>query len=159
MLDPETKPYCTISRFSSELTEKHTLRKSIEPRFFQVEADPDQIRQVFWNIARNAIQAMPDGGALEVIAGPVDGEYRIEFADAGRGMSETDQRRLFQPFRTNFPSGTGLGMAISYRIVQEHGGRIQVDSTPGKGTRITVVLPLSARSVPEPDSDDRGASE
>jgi signal transduction histidine kinase len=60
-------------------------------------------------------------------------------------MAEADQRRLFQPFRTNFPSGTGLGMAISYRIVQEHGGQIDVASWPGMGTTITVSLPV--RSV------------
>ena len=56
-------------------------------------------------------------------------------------MSEIDLRRLFQPFRTNFPSGTGLGMAISYRIVQAHGGEIDVASRPGLGTTITVALP------------------
>ena len=57
-------------------------------------------------------------------------------------MTEDDQRRLFQHFRTNFPTGTGLGMAISYRIVQEHGGRIDVSSRAGVGTVITVTLPL-----------------
>jgi len=65
------------------------------------------------------------------------------FADSGSGMSEADQQRLFTPFRTNFPSGTGLGMAISYRIVQEHGGRIDVDSRQGRGTLIRVSLPVS----------------
>jgi len=59
-------------------------------------------------------------------------------------MTDSDQRRLFQPFRTSFPSGTGLGMAISYRIVQEHGGRIEVRSQEGAGTTITVSLPASA---------------
>jgi signal transduction histidine kinase len=74
--------------------------------------------------------------------------YRIRFSDSGRGMAEADQRRLFQPFRTNFPSGTGLGMAISYRIVQEHGGQIDVASWPGMGTTITVSLPVrAARAV------------
>ena len=58
-------------------------------------------------------------------------------------MSDSDQRRLFQPFRTNFPTGTGLGMAISYRIVQEHGGRIDVRSREGSGTMITVSLPAA----------------
>ncbi|HEX7420414.1 MAG TPA: ATP-binding protein, partial [Thermoanaerobaculia bacterium] len=58
-----------------------------------------------------------------------------------------DLRRLFQPFRTNFPSGTGLGMAISYRIVQEHGGRIDVTSRVGEGTAITVSLPIVQTSI------------
>ena len=58
-------------------------------------------------------------------------------------MSEEDQKKLFQPFRTNFPTGTGLGMAISYRIVQEHGGNISVESDEGRGTTITLSLPLA----------------
>src|SRR5581483_9521338 len=101
----------------------------------------DQIRQVFWNLARNAFQAMPTGGVLRVSTELAAGTYRILFSDNGRGMSDLDQRRLFQPFRTNFPSGTGLGMAISYRIVQSHGGEIDVASRPGAGTTITVSLP------------------
>jgi signal transduction histidine kinase len=66
-------------------------------------------------------------------------------------MTEGDLRRLFQPFRTNFPSGTGLGMAISYRIVQEHGGKIDVASREGVGTTITVSLPaMTATAMPRP---------
>jgi signal transduction histidine kinase len=89
----------------------------------------------------NAVQAMPGGGVLTIRTEQQDGAYRIVFADNGRGMSHADQQRLFQPFRTNFPSGTGLGMAISYRIVQEHGGNIDVQSVVGAGTRIMVTLP------------------
>ena len=96
---------------------------------------------MFWNLARNAVQAMPHGGLLRVSTEVGADAYRICFTDSGRGMSEVDQRRLFQPFRTNFPSGTGLGMAISYRIVQAHGGDIDVASRPGIGTMITVSLP------------------
>jgi signal transduction histidine kinase len=102
---------------------------------------------VFWNLARNAVQAMPTGGVLTVRTEVQDGSYRIVFSDNGRGMSTADQQRLFQPFRTNFPSGTGLGMAISYRIVQEHNGRIDVSSIVGAGTRITVTLPAAARQT------------
>ena len=76
-----------------------------------------------------------------------DESYHIVFADNGRGMSHADLQRLFQPFRTNFPSGTGLGMAISYRIVQEHGGKIDVRSDVGSGTVITVSLPLADTMV------------
>ncbi|HKB81451.1 MAG TPA: ATP-binding protein [Thermoanaerobaculia bacterium] len=127
---------------SPELRPDHRIERQIAPPSFTVAGDSDQIRQVFWNLARNAVQAMPLGGVLRVST-EVDLEtYRIVFADSGRGMSEVDQRRLFQPFRTNFPSGTGLGMAISYRIVQEHGGRIDVASKPGTGTMITVSLPI-----------------
>jgi len=127
---------------SPELSADHRIERTIVPPSYIVTGDADQIRQVFWNLARNAVQAMPAGGMLRVTTEIADGAYRILFADSGRGMTEADQRRLFQPFRTTFPTGTGLGMAISYRIVQEHGGRIDVASRPGAGTTITVVLPV-----------------
>ena len=130
---------------SAELRKDHEILRQINPPSFTILGDGDQIRQVFWNIALNAIRAMAAGGALTVRAEPADGTYRIVFSDNGRGMSEADLRRLFQPFRTNFPTGTGLGMAISYRIVQEHGGRIDVQSKVGEGTAITVSLPLTAQ--------------
>jgi len=131
---------------SPELHADHHIERDIDPPSFQLSGDADQIRQVFWNIARNAMQAMPHGGLLKVRTEVDDDVYRIVFTDNGSGMSEADLRRLFQPFRTNFPSGTGLGMAISYRIVQEHGGRIDVVSTHGAGTTITIVFPNSERS-------------
>jgi two-component system sensor histidine kinase PilS (NtrC family) len=131
---------------SSELTEQHRIEREVDPPSYQIVGDANQIRQVFWNIARNAIQAMAGGGVLRVTTHLDSESYRICFADDGRGMSEEDIRRLFQPFRTNSPTGTGLGMAISYRIVQEHGGRIAVDSTEGRGTTISVSLPTAARA-------------
>ncbi len=127
---------------SPELSADHKIERQIVPASFTLAGDADQIRQVFWNLVRNAVQAMARGGTLRVTAEPDGDSYRIRFIDSGRGMSEADQRRLFQPFRTNFPSGTGLGMAISYRIVQEHGGEIDVASSEGVGTMITVSLPL-----------------
>ena len=126
---------------SPELRPDHHIERQIAPASFTLVGDADQIRQVFWNLARNAVQAMPNGGLLRVTTEVGANAYRICFTDSGRGMSEVDQRRLFQPFRTNFPSGTGLGMAISYRIVQAHGGDIGVASRPGIGTMITVSLP------------------
>ena len=128
---------------SPELSSEHKIECQIAPQSYTIVGDGDQIRQVFWNIARNAVQAMPRGGRLRVATEVADGAYNIVFADSGRGMSDSDQRRLFQPFRTNFPTGTGLGMAISYRIVQEHGGRIDVRSREGSGTMITVSLPAA----------------
>ncbi len=126
---------------SPELRPDHRIERQIAPSSFTLVGDADQIRQVFWNLARNAFQAMPHGGLLRVSTEVSAEVYRICFTDSGRGMSEVDVRRLFQPFRTNFPSGTGLGMAISYRIVQAHGGNIEVASRPGMGTTITVSLP------------------
>jgi len=126
---------------SRELNERHEIRREIAPPSYFLVGDADQIRQVFWNLARNAVQAMPNGGTLVVRTVVENDAYNIVFADSGRGMTAADLSRLFQPFRTNFPSGTGLGMAISYRIVQEHGGKIEVASREGEGTAITVSLP------------------
>ena len=136
-----------LLRNSPELRADHAIVHDIVPPSYTMVGDADQIRQVFWNIARNAVQAMPKGGTLHVAAAVTGDRYNIVFSDDGRGMTDADQRRLFQPFRTNFPSGTGLGMAISYRIVQEHGGRIDVNSREGAGTSITVSLPASATTM------------
>ncbi len=87
---------------------------------------------------------MPQGGVLTVRTSFDEDAYRIIFSDSGRGMSASDLSRLFQPFRTNFPTGTGLGMAISYRIVQEHGGKIEVTSAEGAGSSITISLPTTS---------------
>ena len=132
---------------SPELDERHEIRREIVPPSFLINGDADQIRQVFWNLARNAVAAMPQGGVLNVRTTIDDSAYHIIFSDNGQGMSQADLQRLFQPFRTNFPSGTGLGMAISYRIVQEHGGTIDVTSRQGEGTAITVTLPLQVASM------------
>jgi two-component system sensor histidine kinase PilS (NtrC family) len=106
-------------------------------------ADPDQISQIFWNLARNSLRAMPAGGILKV-EGRVEGDdYCIRFTDDGRGMNLEERGKMFHPFRSFFDGGSGIGMAIVYRIVEEHGGRLSVDSQPGEGTVITVALPLS----------------
>jgi len=136
-----------LLRNSAEVAATIAIEDEIVPPSYTIVGDSDQIRQVFWNVARNAVQAMPNGGTLRVTTAIAADRYNIIFTDNGRGMNDADQRRLFQPFRTNFPSGTGLGMAISYRIVQEHGGRIEVLSHEGAGTSITVSLPSSATTM------------
>jgi signal transduction histidine kinase len=112
-------------------------------------ADPDQITQVFWNLARNALEAMPDGGDLDIRLRQSTGEVFFVVRDQGRGMAREEQRRVFEPFTSSNPMGTGLGLAIVYRIVREHGGDISVRSAPSRGTEVEVRLPLVAvgRSV------------
>lgn len=130
-----------LLRNSEEATGRHEFHLDLEPESAQLTGDPDQISQIFWNLARNALRAMPDGGRLS-IRGRLHGEnYAIEFSDTGHGMSEEQRAKLFHPFQSFFDSGTGIGMAIVYRIVQEHGGSINVESRPEAGTRIVVQLP------------------
>ena len=132
---------------SDEVSPGHRLELELDPPSVTLIADADQVSQIFWNLARNSLRAMPQGGTLRV-AGRLAGKaYRIEVEDTGRGMTPEERARLFQPFKSVVDSGTGLGMAIVYRIVQEHGGRLAVDSRPSGGTRITVELPAASAEV------------
>ncbi|MFB3923117.1 MAG: nitrogen regulation protein NR(II) [Terriglobia bacterium] len=105
-------------------------------------ADPDKLRQVFWNICDNSLKAMPEGGTLtaEVEDGAAP-NIRVVLADSGVGLTEVQLEKLFEPFQAGFSNGTGLGLAIVYQIVQAHRGKIQVRSAPGKGTRFIIELP------------------
>ena len=136
-----------LLRNTEEATGRHSFELELDPPAAQVVGDRDQVSQIFWNLARNALRAMPEGGRLTV-RGKLDGDrYRIEFEDTGHGMSEEQRARLFEPFRSFFDAGTGIGMAIVYRIVQEHDGRVEVESRPGRGTRIRVELPTRAAAA------------
>lgn len=107
--------------------------------------DPQQIRQVLWNICVNAIQAMPGGGELCVGARRLPGTDRVEvsIADTGPGIPEADLPNIFEPFYTTRAGGTGIGLAIVYRIIQDHGGQVEVESGPGTGTTFTLTLPAA----------------
>ena len=139
---------------SEELTDRHTVRLDLDPASATVVADPDQIAQIFWNLSRNALRAMPEGGTLQVAGRVVDSRYRLEMRDTGCGMTPDERANLFHPFKSFFDQGTGIGMAIVYRIVEEHGGELHVESTPEEGTTIVVELPSAEvgapRAVEEP---------
>ena len=141
-----------LLRNSEEVSRHHRLVLDLDPPSARLFADPDQVSQIFWNLARNSLRAMPDGGSLRV-TGRFSGDqapgewYKMQVIDTGRGMSEEQRTNLFHPFQSFFDGGTGIGMAIVYRIVQDHGGRLRVDSRPGAGTTITVELPTAAASV------------
>ena len=126
---------------SAEVSPRHTLEIDLDPPTAHLLGDADQVSQIFWNLARNALRAMPEGGTLRVVGSLGPESYQFQVIDTGRGMSEEQRANLFHPFRSFFDGGTGIGMAIVYRIVQEHGGRLHVDSRPGVGTTITVELP------------------
>jgi two-component system sensor histidine kinase AtoS len=111
----------------------------------QVQGDAEQLQQIFVNLMLNAIQAMPGGGILSLAASvDAEGEWvRIEIADTGVGIPQEYLDRVFDPFFTTKEGGTGLGLSVTYRIVQVHGGRITVESREGKGARFTISLPAS----------------
>ncbi|GAB4262144.1 MAG: ATP-binding protein [Deferrisomatales bacterium] len=109
-------------------------------------ADPHQLGQVFVNLLLNAGQAMPAGGTLTVETAETDGAVAVCIRDTGCGISERDLGRIFDPFfTTKDGDGTGLGLSVSYGIVENHGGTIQVRSRPGEGSAFTVRLPTADR--------------
>jgi two-component system sensor histidine kinase PilS (NtrC family) len=126
---------------SDEVSAGHRLELDLDPPSVVLVADPDQVSQVFWNLARNALKAMPDGGRLGVRGRRHDTTFRLTFSDDGHGMSAEQRSNLFHPFQSFFDTGTGIGMAIVFRIVEDHGGRIEVESGEGQGTKIVVHLP------------------
>jgi signal transduction histidine kinase len=106
--------------------------------------DQDKMVRVFYNIASNARDAMPQGGSLTVVTEPSDGFVKIEFTDSGSGMPEEVKRKMFEPFMTyGKKHGTGLGMAIVKKVIDDHKGRIEIDSELGKGTTIRIFLPTA----------------
>ena len=126
----------------------------------RVDVDIDQMRQVFWNLAINAVQAMPAEGKLDVTTQRVtprrrtDQEdslkqswVRVSFKDTGCGIAQEDHDKIFYPFYTTKDKGSGLGLSIVHRIVEDHGGRIHVQSQVGEGTTVSIFLPLMDDSV------------
>lgn len=108
--------------------------------------DKHQFEQVMWNLLKNAVEAMPDGGRLSIKV-TVSGDERpmavVSVEDTGGGISGEDLSRVFDPFFTTKDSGTGLGLSIVHRIIESGGGRIIVSSNPGRGTRFVIHLPLA----------------
>ena len=130
-----------LFRLSDEISDAHRIEVQVSPPRSVLSGDRDQIRQIIYNVAKNAVRAMAAGGTLTVLGREEDAWYSIRFTDTGRGMSEEELARLFTPFSTAFDGGTGLGMAIVRRIVEDHGGAIDAESRPGEGTTVTVLLP------------------
>ncbi len=108
----------------------------------EVSGDFEQYKQAFLNLVLNALQAMPDGGTLEISCSEADDRLRVVFADNGPGIPAELHDRIFNPFFTTRSDGTGLGLAITHRIIDGHGGRLSVESHPGEGARFIVELPL-----------------
>jgi two-component system, sporulation sensor kinase E len=109
--------------------------------------DKSQIRQAFFNIIKNAIEAMPHGGLLKISLQSTDRFVAVSFQDSGPGIPPEQVGSLFEPYYTSKPEGSGLGLMIVQRIVRDHGGEIEVDTQPGQGTTFILYLPRDARRI------------
>ena len=118
-----------------------SLRMELAPGLV-VFADRDHLRQMIFNLTLNAVQAMPEGGELRIRTERLPGEALVEISDTGEGIPEEIMDRIFEPFFSTKEEGIGLGLSIVERIVKEHKGRIEVESSPGKGATFRVYLPI-----------------
>ncbi|MDQ3321371.1 MAG: ATP-binding protein [Acidobacteriota bacterium] len=147
-----------LLKHSPDIKENHCLETDLPEKPVTIFADPTQLKQIFWNLARNSILAMPDGGALKIKLEEIAGErIRILFEDNGCGMSPAQVEQLFEPFSTSTTGGTGLGLSIVYQIIRDHSGTINVRSRENAGTTITVELPTEFHA-PNVSADDDEAN-
>ena len=119
----------------------------LDPTLPQVKVDRDQMKQAFYNVIKNAFQAMKTGGILHIRSWQNELYLSVSFTDTGGGISQEQMSKLFQPYFTTKSSGSGLGLLIVRRIVREHGGEIEIESNEGKGVRVTIHLPLGDKRV------------
>jgi signal transduction histidine kinase len=146
------------------------MRNEIENKQVQVEAripggipvlmgDEGQLTQAAYNLIKNAIQAMPEGGKLVIAVDVDDVHVNVRFIDNGPGIDEKNLSRLMEPYFTTKSSGTGLGLLIVDRIVRAHGGELTIESRPGEGTAFTISLPRHARRIRQLGSGDDSSRE
>ena len=138
-----------------------TLKKNLAHKLARLEGDKLRLMQAFEHVLRNSLQAMPAGGRLHLSTSdaqpadftdgklPVGGAVKIEFQDTGEGISLEHLQRVTEPFVTTRNVGVGLGLTIVKKIVERHSGRLEIDSLLGRGTTVTLVLPVKAQPHPE----------
>ncbi|UCE20852.1 MAG: hypothetical protein JSV46_01060 [Candidatus Aminicenantes bacterium] len=137
------KETVTLLQSSGEMDGNVQIKGNYSSKNIQYFGNNNQFKQLFWNILRNALKAMPNGGSLAIDFEKVKkDEIQLKFADTGIGMAEDRRERIFEPFYSGFDNGQGLGMAIVRKIVDDYKGKVRVDSEPDKGTEIIITLPL-----------------
>ena len=131
-----------ILRGGGELNGKVTIEGNFKTSDVPYFGNAGQFKQVFWNLIKNAVKAMPDGGRLRLeFPEPRKKDVRIVVADTGRGMTDEDKENLFEPFYSGFENGRGLGLSIVRKIIDDYDGRIDIRSEVNKGTEVLITLP------------------
>ena len=127
---------------SGELNGKYRLEGNYGTAEVYCYGNSNQFKQVFWNLIKNALKAMPDGGTLTIdLYQKRKNEIELKFRDTGQGMAQEDKERLFEPFYSGFKSGKGIGLTVVRRIVDDYNGKIYVTSELNKGTEVAIQLP------------------
>ena len=133
-----------ISVAEESLSAQHVhIERNLSPGIPKIHMDAARVKQVLWNLVLNAREAMPKGGRIIVSTRKVDDNLvEISVEDSGHGIASGDTDRLFQPFFTSKPEGVGLGLAMSRKIVEKHGGSLLLEHRPEGGALARVKLPI-----------------
>ena len=138
----------TVRVFTPEIQDRDiVLEQELRSDLPLLQLDRDQMKQAFYNVIKNSLEAMQRHGTLRIYTDMDDTHVLIRFVDTGRGMSAGNLSRVFEPYFTTKPSGTGLGLLIVRRIVREHGGELSIESSQGKGLTLTIRLPYVDKRV------------
>ena len=136
----------TLDKLTSQFKQRNIeIHRDINNTPLLIKGDLSQLKQVFLNVLLNSMEAMPEGGNISIYARrelSSPGKVIIKISDTGRGIKEEDKKHIFEPFFTTKGNGTGLGLPICKRIIESHGGHIEVESTYMEGTTITITLPF-----------------
>jgi two-component system, NtrC family, sensor histidine kinase PilS len=144
---PILRDSVTLLKNSPDVKGKYSVILNIEAHAIRILGSADQLSQVFWNLAQNAIRAMPNGGVLTISTGKLSEEFgQILFEDTGIGMSREEMEQTFQPFHSGFSGGLGLGLSIIFQIMEDHRAKISFESEKRKGTKAILHFPLLGRS-------------
>jgi signal transduction histidine kinase len=143
-----------LARETAQLVEKEADRRGVRLQvdcaagLKPIAGDLESIRSSILNLVLNSFEAMPEGGTLTLTVSEADGEARLEVADTGRGIPEADQERVFEFAYTTREDGHGLGLAMVHQlVVEDHGGRVQLTSRPGEGTRVLLAFPAAGEAL------------
>jgi two-component system nitrogen regulation sensor histidine kinase NtrY len=136
------------AQFQAKGREAIHCQMQLDRRLDPIAADPELLHRALSNLVLNAMDAMPNGGTLTLCTRRDDGKVAIEVCDTGSGLTREECERIFTPYYTSKQHGTGLGLAIVQSVVSDHGGRISVQSEPGKGTTFVIELPSNVDGIP-----------
>ncbi|MDA3874234.1 MAG: ATP-binding protein, partial [Kiritimatiellae bacterium] len=147
----------TLKGMDREISDRGVwVEREFPEKLPTLQLDKGQMHQAFYNLIRNALQAMTGGGILTLRVRVSETAVAVSFSDTGSGIQAEDLGAIFEPYHTTKTEGTGLGLMIVQRILQDHGGQIEIESRPDQGTTVTLLLPrfenrirlLSSREEP-----------
>jgi signal transduction histidine kinase len=138
----------SVAFLRAEIADRDVLvERDLDPGIPVLEFDHDQVKQAFYNVIRNAFQAMKTGGILRIRTSADETHVNVSFSDTGGGIPPENISRIFEPYFTTKTGGTGLGLLIVRRIIRAHGGEVVLESAAGRGLTLTLRFPRADRRV------------